>query len=57
MSLRRAGEREKHSADVLREEAVRRLEGLRRQLGENNGITRFALEERRVYRNLEPPAA
>ncbi|MFF5145109.1 FxSxx-COOH system tetratricopeptide repeat protein [Streptomyces sp. NPDC013157] len=41
-------------ARALRDEAVGRLQGLRRQLGENNGITRFALEERRVYRVLEP---
>ncbi|MEU6200409.1 FxSxx-COOH system tetratricopeptide repeat protein [Streptomyces sp. NPDC047061] len=43
-------------ARAVREEAVRRLKGLRLQLGENNGITRFALEERRVYRDLEPLA-
>ncbi|MGY5116270.1 FxSxx-COOH system tetratricopeptide repeat protein [Streptomyces sp. 900105755] len=43
-------------ARALRDEAVRDLKGLRRQLGENNGITRFALEERRVYRDLEPLA-
>ncbi|WP_046732525.1 FxSxx-COOH system tetratricopeptide repeat protein [Streptomyces humi] len=43
-------------AHALREEATRRLKALRQQLGENNGITRFALEERRVYRDLEPLA-
>ncbi|MFJ3795473.1 FxSxx-COOH system tetratricopeptide repeat protein [Streptomyces sp. NPDC090088] len=36
------------------EEAVRGLTGQRDQLGENNGITRFVLEGRRVYRDLEP---
>lgn len=40
----------------LREEALKKLVGLRRQLGENNGITRFAIQERRVYRDLEPLA-
>ncbi|MBW8796438.1 MAG: hypothetical protein JF597_23435 [Streptomyces sp.] len=43
-------------ARARREEAVSRLKGLRRQLGENNGITRFAPAERRVYRDLEPLA-
>ncbi|MCG7206826.1 FxSxx-COOH system tetratricopeptide repeat protein [Streptomyces arenae] len=43
-------------ARVLREEATRKLKGLRQQLGDNNGITRFALAERRVYRDLEPLA-
>ncbi|WP_234536725.1 FxSxx-COOH system tetratricopeptide repeat protein [Streptomyces shenzhenensis] len=43
-------------ARTLREEAVSRLQGQREKLGENNGITRFALEERRVYRDLEPLA-
>ncbi|MEV7975838.1 FxSxx-COOH system tetratricopeptide repeat protein [Streptomyces sp. NPDC086519] len=43
-------------ARTLREEAVGRLQGLREKLGENNGITRFALDERRVYRDLEPLA-
>ncbi|MEU2772537.1 FxSxx-COOH system tetratricopeptide repeat protein [Streptomyces sp. NPDC007162] len=43
-------------ARALREDAVRRLKGLRQQLGENNGITRYAVEERRVYRDLEPLA-
>ncbi|MEU5310738.1 FxSxx-COOH system tetratricopeptide repeat protein [Streptomyces sp. NPDC021562] len=43
-------------ARALREDTVRRLKGLRQQLGENNGITRYAVEERRVYRDLEPLA-
>ncbi|MFE7855640.1 FxSxx-COOH system tetratricopeptide repeat protein [Streptomyces sp. NPDC057403] len=41
-------------AVALREEAVRRLRALSQQLGENNGITRFVVQERRVYRDLEP---
>ncbi|MFF7475002.1 FxSxx-COOH system tetratricopeptide repeat protein [Streptomyces sp. NPDC008092] len=43
-------------ARTLREEALGTLRGLRHQLGESNGITRSALEERRVYRDLEPLA-
>ncbi|MFF4901582.1 FxSxx-COOH system tetratricopeptide repeat protein [Streptomyces sp. NPDC001068] len=43
-------------ARELRENAVRGLQGLRKQLGENNGIARFTLAERRVYRDLEPLA-
>ncbi|MEU9347056.1 FxSxx-COOH system tetratricopeptide repeat protein [Streptomyces sp. NPDC048278] len=43
-------------ARTTRETALRMLKGLRHQLGESNGITRFAQEERRVYRDLEPLA-
>ncbi|MEV5846733.1 FxSxx-COOH system tetratricopeptide repeat protein [Streptomyces sp. NPDC051985] len=41
-------------ARTQREEVVRRLTGLRKQLGETNGITRLVLADRRVYRDLEP---
>ena len=43
-------------ARAQREEVVRRLKGLRQQLGEANGITRLVLADRRVYRDLEPLA-
>lgn len=43
-------------AGPLREEALDELGALCQQLGEHNGITQFARNERRVYRDLEPLA-